>query len=55
MLWHVNFSSTASLMLEDNVIANYIEQDQTNCNIYTREIKEFEAYSKKLTWKMLFY
>ena len=34
-------------MLEDNVIANYIGQDQTNCNIYTREIKEFEAYSRK--------
>ena len=48
MLCHVNFSSTASLMLEDNFNANCIEQDQTNCNIYTREIKEFEAYSKKL-------
>lgn len=47
MLCYVNFSSTASLMLEDNVIANYIGQDQTNCNIYTREIKEFEAYSRK--------
>ena len=34
-------------MLEDNFNANYIEQDQTNCNIYTREIKEFEAFSRK--------
>ena len=47
MLCHVNFSSTASLMLEDNVIPNYIGQDETNCNIYTREIKELEAYSRK--------
>ena len=47
MLCHVNFSSTASLLLEDNVIPNYIGQDETNCNIYTREIKEFEAYSRK--------
>ena len=34
-------------MLEDNVIPNYIGQDETNCNIYTREIKELEAYSRK--------
>ena len=47
MLCHVNFSSTASLMLEDNVIPNYIGQDETNRNIYTREIKEFEAFSRK--------
>ena len=47
MLCHVNFSSTASLLLEDNVIPNYIGQDETNCNIYTREIKEFEAYLRK--------